>query len=304
MNQNNKSWIVCQIGARENYSIPRALHQSGRLDMLMTDIWHQPGGLLADLMSKGKMFHRWHPDLADARVTAANASHLNFEVFHRIRKDAKSWHAVIQRNALFQRNCIRILQRDAGSRDSAPRTVFAFSYAARDLLKFAKSKGWTTVLGQIDPGPHEEALVAEEHIRYPGCGSTWRPAPPTYWEHWREETELADQIICNSPWARDGLVAVGVPLEKIRIVPLFHEVEMRPAPPPAILRSADLQSTYSGAAATKHQASSTAAQPLPSTLHSTCSSSATSAYAKVSPASSMRCICCGTNLSACQSTAR
>jgi glycosyltransferase involved in cell wall biosynthesis len=227
-----KNWIVCQIGARENYTIPRALHRAGRLEMLVTDIWHQPGGLVGDWMSGGRMFRRWHEDLADARVCAANRSHLTFEAFTRARNDAKTWGAIVRRNERFQRNCLRLLRRHAASRPGEHFTVFAFSYAARDIFQFAKSQGWTTVLGQIDPGPHEENLVAEEHRRHPQCGSTWKAAPPAYWEQWREETELADSIICNSDWARDGLAAAGVPMEKIRIVPLFYEADEK--------RSADL----------------------------------------------------------------
>jgi len=232
--QNPKNWIVCQIGARENYTIPRALHQAGRLNLLLTDIWNKPGGIAGDLVSKGSMFQRWHPDLADAGVRAANRSHLTFEAFTRARNNAKSWSSIIRRNERFQRNCTRILRQHADSMPATPITVFAFSYAARDIFQFAKSRGWTTVLGQIDPGPHEETLVAEEHRRHPIGTSTWRPAPPAYWDHWREEIDLADQIIVNSPWSRDGLVAAGVPLEKIRIVPLFYEADEK--------RTADLQS--------------------------------------------------------------
>ena len=32
-------WICSQIGAREHYAVPRALHKSGRLSALYTDFW-------------------------------------------------------------------------------------------------------------------------------------------------------------------------------------------------------------------------------------------------------------------------
>ena len=41
-----------------------------------------------------------------------------------------------------------------------PRTVFAYSYAARDIFLFARARGWRTVLGQIDGGPLEERTVS------------------------------------------------------------------------------------------------------------------------------------------------
>lgn len=33
-----EKWITCQIGAREHYSIPKALQAKGRLERLYTDI--------------------------------------------------------------------------------------------------------------------------------------------------------------------------------------------------------------------------------------------------------------------------
>src|SRR6185437_15751856 len=36
------SWFCAQIGAREHYAVPRALHQTGRLTVLYTDFWAGP----------------------------------------------------------------------------------------------------------------------------------------------------------------------------------------------------------------------------------------------------------------------
>lgn len=221
----HNNWIVCQIGARENYTIPRALSQVGRLDTLLTDLWHKPVGFAGNLMSSGSMFQRWHADLAEARVWAPNRSHLFFEALTRLRSDDGGRHVTIRRNEHFQRRCVRYLQKQFQSAPSTPKTVFAFSYAARDIFQWAKARGHTTVLGQIDPGPFEEELVQQEHQIYPDTGSIWKPAPPSYWKNWREETALADFILVNSEWARQGLVSVGVPAHKIRSVPLFCEDE-------------------------------------------------------------------------------
>ena len=40
---------------------------------------------------------------------------------------------------------------------------------------------------------------------------------------WREECELADRIVVNSEWSREGLVRGGVPGEKISVIPLAYE---------------------------------------------------------------------------------
>jgi glycosyltransferase involved in cell wall biosynthesis len=76
---------------------------------------------------------------------------------------------------------------------------------------------------QIDPGPEEEKIVAGESARVPELAGEWHPAPAEYWAFWREECELADRIVVNSEWSREGLIRGGVPGEKISIIPLAYE---------------------------------------------------------------------------------
>src|SRR5947207_13713153 len=101
--------------------------------------------------------------------------------------------------------------------------LFAYSYAARDIFRFAKAQGWKTVLGQIDPGPVEEEIVRAEHEAYPEFLSDWTPAPPNYWQSWREECELADSIIVNSDWSRRASELAGASRQKLSVIPLAYE---------------------------------------------------------------------------------
>lgn len=218
---------MCQIGARELYTIPRALHRAGRLDRLLTDIWLKPDGLLGRFVASQSTFERWHSELPKAHILAPTWRSLFFEFKQWILRK-KGMSMVMARNQEFQNNSLELLRRYEHSQDENPRTLFAFSYAARDLFRYAKSRGWTTVLGQIDPGPEEENLVAAEHARYPQSGSKWTRAGDAYWKLWREETELADRIIVNSEWARDGLLKAGVTLEKIEIIPLVCDPGFNP----------------------------------------------------------------------------
>lgn len=216
---NHHRWIVCQIGARELYAIPRALHRAGRLDRLLTDIWLKPGSILGRMVALHSTFERWHPELPKAQILAPTRRSLFFEFKQWILRK-KGINLAMARNREFQKNCLELLRRWEHTQDDNPRALFAFSYAARDLFRYAKSRGWSTVLGQIDPGPAEENLVAAEHERYPRAGSKWTRAGEAYWKLWREETELADRIIVNSEWARDGLLKSGVAIDKIEIIPL------------------------------------------------------------------------------------
>jgi glycosyltransferase involved in cell wall biosynthesis len=91
------------------------------------------------------------------------------------------------------------------------------------VLALARERGWRTALGQIDPGPEEERLVAAEHRRYSYLDSSWQPAPPAYWQAWRQELELADRIVVNSPWSLRCLQRQGVPEHKLSLIPLVYE---------------------------------------------------------------------------------
>jgi len=210
-------WICCQIGAREHYAVPRALHRLGMLARVMTDSWQSPFG------------GRFHPDLSEAHVTAFNASLMGFELLTRLR-GLRGWHKIIARNNWFERKVVNHLARNTEKLKSETLKteviIFAYSYAAREIFRFAKQQGWKTVLGQIDPGPVEEKIVAEEAARVPGLAGDWQPVPPEYWENWQEECSLADHIIVNSEWSRAALIKGGVSGEKLSVIPLAYEMQI------------------------------------------------------------------------------
>lgn len=231
MPEDSGKWIVSQIGAREHYAIPRSLHRKGRLGLLCTDTWIRPGSGWGFLPVTRRLRDRWHPDLDKVPVFAPNARILAFEAMQRIRR-RQGWETILARNTLYQRLVIRHLSRhfhapgpknEEGGPEVPPPTLFSYSCAALELFRFAKSRGWRTVLGQIDPGPEEERLVAEEHRRQAHLKSSWNPSPPVYWERWRKEVELADRILVNSDWSRQCLLEEGVPGEKMEVVPLVYE---------------------------------------------------------------------------------
>ncbi|MDO7841560.1 glycosyltransferase family 4 protein [Sphingomonas immobilis] len=120
---------------------------------------------------------------------------------------------IVARDALFQQSCVARLKRVPGDQ---PRVLAAYSYAAEGLLAYARTRGWRTVLCQIDPGPGEERLVA-------GFDPAAPLRSPETWERWRRECALADRIVVNSEWSRTLLLEEGIPAEKLRVVPLVYE---------------------------------------------------------------------------------
>ncbi len=212
-------WICCQLGAREYYAIPRALLSQGLLGCLLTDAWVPPSSVLAKI-SAGSLADRFHRDLSDARVMAFNSSVILFEMLARARRLAE-WERIIARNQWFQRKVVSALNSQLSTLSSQP-ILLSYSYAALKPFRFAKLHGWKTLLLQIDPGPEEERIVAEEVARVPGLAGEWRAPPSDYWASWRQECDLADRIIVNSEWSREGLMRSGIPSEKLTSIPLAY----------------------------------------------------------------------------------
>jgi glycosyltransferase involved in cell wall biosynthesis len=219
-------WICCQLGAREHYAVPRALALEGLLGAFITDLWIRPGTFLHSW--KKPLNGRFHPALAGARVNAPNIAALSFELKASLSRE-NGWDLIARRNEWFQTKALAQLSRSTNGHH----TVFAYSYAALEIFKFAKDRGWRTVLGQIDAGPAEERIVTElqktSTLDRRERGQAALPdlfklsAPKTYWDNWRRECSLADVIVVNSEWSKDALLREGVPAEKIRVVPVAYE---------------------------------------------------------------------------------
>src|SRR5438874_5384143 len=219
---NTMKWLCCQIGAREHYAIPRALFRMGMLEYLLTDAWFPPSSLLAKICGRGsKLAERFHDELSDARVKDFGSSLIMFEAFARARR-LSGWARIVARDRWFQRKVVSFLRSQLSTIDYQP-ILLSYSYTALEPFRYAKARRWKTVLVQIDPGPEEERIVAEEAARVPELAGSWHPAPPEYWAFWREEFKLADRIVVNSEWSREGLVRGGVPAEKISVIPLAYE---------------------------------------------------------------------------------
>jgi len=216
-------WICCQLGAREHYAIPRALFRLGVLQDLVTDAWVPPSSLLGKICGRqSKLRDRFHNELHEGSVKAFNSSLIVFEMLARAR-GLGGWPKIVARNRWFQRKVVNALTSDIGPQTSDSPILLSYSYTALEPFRYAKANSWKTVLVQIDPGPEEERIIAEEATRVPQLAADWQAAPHEYWRAWREECELADGIVVNSEWSRKGLIRGGVPAEKISIIPLAYE---------------------------------------------------------------------------------
>jgi glycosyltransferase involved in cell wall biosynthesis len=225
MTHSLSSWICCQLGAREHFAIPRALYQTGQLSALITDAWiptHSPLNLLPSKFL-APLRERFHPQLQPAPIHAATTSLIQFELAQKLHK-VNGWSLIMARNAWFQQQALPKLEQIAAQLTTKEQPIlFAYSYAALDLLRYAKRQGWLTILGQIDPGPVEEQIVIEQQAKHQSHQSNWEPAPAAYWQSWQAECSLADQILVNSDWSSRALQKVGIPASKIAVVPLAYQ---------------------------------------------------------------------------------
>jgi glycosyltransferase involved in cell wall biosynthesis len=220
--------IVAQKGAREHFLAARALHRQGSLACLVVD-WYAPkGGLLQGVFGVAAR-------LIGARGRAALAAKAKEIPDHLVKVNwfnglmgkwrQRSGHF---RTSLQERNLIADIaftKTVARSRLPEHDVFFGYSYMSLEMLEIEKSKGMLTILDQIDPGPVEFRLVADEMNKHPELAGPAPAYPAAYYERLRQEWDLADVIVVNSEWSRDALISEGVNAAKIAVLPLAYEGE-------------------------------------------------------------------------------
>lgn len=225
-------WVCCHLGARDHYAVPRALHRQGRLRLLVTDAWVRPGRLWSRIPGElpRRLAERFHRELADANVQHFTRSLIAREAVWRAQQ-LHGWHRLMARNQWLGHRAAGALSR-LGNPKGCRTLVFAHSYSAREVFAYAKTRGWTTVLGQIDPGEEHFGIVRRLSEEWTDYGAAPEAPPAPYFESWRSECALADWIVVNSEWSRDALSRTGIPPEKVRVIPLPYEPEdTGPVPP-------------------------------------------------------------------------
>jgi len=217
--------LVAQIGARRHYAVPAAFAAAGLLERLETTACaHHPLVRTASLLP-----YRMQPNglrrLAERRVPGVDprkiSTSLVFEArnFFRRRKkgcDNRYEEFAIQNRLFGQHVCRRGFE--------GATAVYAFNAAAIEIFQSAKSQGLNCILDQtMAPFGFVEPLLEEERQRWPGWensipNESWQPL----FEREIREWELADVIICGSPFVMETIGECGGPVEKCRVVRYGH----------------------------------------------------------------------------------
>jgi glycosyltransferase involved in cell wall biosynthesis len=215
--------IVAQKGAREHFLAARALHRRGLLEQLVVD-WYAPTNPgLRWLLSHG-FGRRFQgalaaraPEIPDRLVRANRLNGLLGKWTQSIGTSRKSPHErALAADVAFIKMISRL--------NLPPHEVFfGYSYMSLEVLAAEKNREVLTLLDQIDPGPFEFRLVAQEMAQNPALAGLPPAFPAEYFDRLRREWELADVIVVNSEWTQEAIVAEGADPGKIELLPLAYE---------------------------------------------------------------------------------
>ncbi len=219
-----RAWITAQIGAREHYAIPRALHQMAKLQCHYTDIWASPAvrwcAQRSPLRRVRSLAGRWHQELASAAAVSWPISGLIRSSLQSRYQTEFDFHIAYGR--WFSAAVGRHLARDTFVQPGS--VFFSYDTGALEAFKVLKDRGVKCVLGQMDAHRLYRSLVEEERDLWP----EWEPAgekvPEAYHQRREEEWSLADMIVVNSEFSARALEASGLARSRISIVPLSFEV--------------------------------------------------------------------------------
>ena len=217
--------LVVQKGAREHFLAARALSKCGALAGLVTDLEAPRSPRLRRWLGNipSALVKRWLASeivgVPEEKVITMGWAVVPIRTIPAVAaKFGRRYDGYVASDRLFARAVakLRLPEHDA---------VFAYSYAAKEVLESARRRGIFTILDQIDPGPVEADLVEKEMAHWPDYVKTLQRVPEHYWNRLRAEWKLADLILVNSRWSREALLKQGVDAGKIEILPLAYEME-------------------------------------------------------------------------------
>jgi len=221
-----KEWIVSQIGRREHYAVPRALHRSGVLRRFYTDLWCRYGhSIFRRLPGRLRFFaSHYHPELPSSRVRGFTGWAMTKKLSHWLSSDTSDENRY-QHFIDVGRGFARRVQEDLYDSDLDPDQSVFFGYdtGSLEILENLQDTDCCTILDHVDPGQTEKEIVLEEADNWPDWADEVPVLHDPYQERRAAERELASAIVVNSEWSKQCFLEQGVPDEKLEVVPLAYE---------------------------------------------------------------------------------
>jgi glycosyltransferase involved in cell wall biosynthesis len=230
MPPSHESVIVAHLCARQHYAVPIAFEQAGMLKHFYTDLWVGKGLLSRAVRAAARVFPsaglkkwagRYDARLPSDKVTAFTSLGLNYARWLRAaRTPTERTETYLWAGQMFG----RLVTRRGLDGASA---VYGVYGGARIIFEAAKRQGLRTILDQMSCPQLYRRLEAEERERWPGWEVESEPDAlaerAVEWEN--AELALADVVLCPSGFVVSYVRSLGVPNEKIRLVPYGIPIE-------------------------------------------------------------------------------
>lgn len=203
---------------------------------------------MAGILRAKRLVGRKHEDLTEAEVYGFNTSTFLESLTNKIRPLPDSYSNFLRIGGRFGR---RVRARLEKRREQRWENTIFFGYDTGFLetARWVKERGAKCVVCQMDPSSVEVDLVKLEEQKWRGWAKAPLLVPEEYFTWRKTEWALADIVMVNSAWTRDALVKLGVPFDKIAIIPLAYEVEnLSEDPPPIRSESEPLRVLFLGQA--------------------------------------------------------
>lgn len=224
------TWFCAQLGRKDHYAVPRALHAAGALDSFMTDFWSGPVTQGLAKLLPGKLWRtvgaRCRPEIPANQVTSWNLQACLWE--SRLRHMAKQGGVTGRYLGYCEvgRRFAQAVTRAMKARRTLPENsvFYGFDTESLEAMEYLKQRGVRCILFQIDPCRVEIEMVQAEQKVWPGWEDQRLDVPEEFFFRHRNEWAIADRVVVPSEFCRMGLIQQGVPEAKTVVIPLSFEI--------------------------------------------------------------------------------
>ena len=222
--QRKNGVIVAQMGARMHYAVPVILHRAGMLEHFYTDLWVDGRGIWSTaakavrklpFSSLRKWAGRHNSELPVKKVTSFARFGLEYAWrLGRARSQSDLSRTYLWAGRTFSQKVAYSLSRHSAA------AVLGMP-GSKELFEEAKARGLRCFFDQNSCPQLWQRLRAEEQRRWPG----WEPQTKEdkytalCMQQERTEQKLADIVLCPSEFVVEYVVSLGVPPDKIAVVP-------------------------------------------------------------------------------------
>jgi glycosyltransferase involved in cell wall biosynthesis len=215
--------VVAQLGARMHYAVPAILQRAGMLERLYTDIYAPP--LPRPVRAWASRFgpvplRRWLGRVSEdvPKRKISSFATMGLEYYRRRNFAAAPGSMTAEYLWAGKELCRRVVKKGLGS----ARGVFTYNSAGLELLEYARQRGLFAVTEQTSAPTriYEELLEREQNsFRQWAAFRAKDPFLFAYEEREQMEWSSASLILCASEFVREGIRAMGGPVERCRVVP-------------------------------------------------------------------------------------